>query len=291
MMDWPIDIIEKIAKRKAILFLGSGVSANSLSKDGTKRPPTWEGFLKKIKLELKEPDIIKYTDKLLKEKDYLTACEILFDSVGKDRFEKIARDEFLTPQYKPHKIHENILKLDTRIVITPNVDKIYEVYAQSETCGTILVKKYYDSDLANKIKSDERIILKIHGSLDESSKMIFTRSQYTSARYEQAAFYKLLEALAITYTFVFIGCGFSDPDIQLILENYSFNFPKSPCHYFITPDNEVNAEHKKIIKSIRNLNILTYDSSFAHKELHQALENLVSLVEDERTIIAKNFDW
>ncbi len=290
-MDWPIEIIEKIAKRKAILFLGSGVSANSLSKDGTKRPPTWEEFLRKIQKELKIVDIKAYTDKLLLEKDYLTACEVLFDTVGKDRFEKIARDEFLTPQYKSHKIHENILKLDTRIVITPNVDKIYEVYAQSETCGTILVKKYYDNDLANIIKTDERIILKIHGSLDESSKMIFTRSQYTSARYEQAAFYKLLEALAITYTFVFIGCGFNDPDIQLILENYSFGFPGSPCHYFITSENEVNAEYKKIIKSNRNLNILTYDPSSGHKELHLALENLVNLVDDERTIIAKNFDW
>lgn len=45
-------------------------------------------------------------------------------------------------------------------MITPNVDKIYEVYVQAETAGTILVKKYYDSDLVNKIKSEERIILK-----------------------------------------------------------------------------------------------------------------------------------
>ena len=82
---------------------------------------------------------------------------------------------------------------------------------------TTLVKKYYDSDLVSKIKSEERIILKIHGTLDESSKMIFTRSQYTNARYENAAFYRLLEALSLNYTLIFLGYGFFDPDIQFAI--------------------------------------------------------------------------
>lgn len=176
-------------------------------------------------------------------------------------------------------------------MITPNVDKIYEVYAQAETAGTILVKKYYDSDLVNKIKSEERIILKIHGTLDESSKMIFTRSQYTNARYQNAAFYRLLEALSLTHTFIFIGCGFSDPDIQLVLENYSFVFPGSPCHYFITSKDGINTEYKRIVKENRNLEIITCDSKDNHRELHDALEELVPMVEDERTRIAKEMDW
>ena len=233
-MKWPVDIIEKIAKRKVVLFLGAGVSANAISEKGDKRPPTWEKFLNKGISEVTDENIVEYVRKLLNEKDYLTACEVLVNQIGNERFERIAREEFLTPKYKSHRIRENILKLDSKIVITPNVDKIYEVYTQAETAGTILVKKYYDSDLVNKIKSEERIILKIHGTLDESSKMIFTRSQYTNARYQNAAFYRLLEALSLTHTFIFIGCGFSDPDIQLVLENYSFVFPGSPCHYFIT---------------------------------------------------------
>ena len=145
--------------------------------------------------------------------------------------------------------------------------------------------------MVSKIKSEERIILKIHGTLDESSKMVFTRSQYTNARYENAAFYKLLEALSLNYTFVFLGCGFSDPDIQLVLENYSFVFPGSPSHYFITPEDGINDEYKRIIKENRNLEIITYDAKNNHQELHDALEELVPLVEDERTRIAKEMDW
>lgn len=290
-MKWPVDIIEKIAKRKVVLFLDAGVSANAISEKGDKRPPTWEQFLNKGISEVTDENIVEYVRKLLNEKDYLTACEVLVNQIGNERFERIAREEFLTPKYKSHRIHENILKLDSKIVITPNVDKIYEVYAQAETAGTILVKKYYDSDLVNKIKSEERIILKIHGTLDESSKMIFTRSQYTNARYQNAAFYRLLEALSLTHTFIFIGCGFSDPDIQLVLENYSFVFPGSPCHYFITSKDGINTEYKRIVKENRNLEIITYDSKDNHRELHDALEELVPMVEDERSRIAKEMDW
>lgn len=95
----------------------------------------------------------------------------------------------------------------------------------------------------------------------------------------------------LTHTFIFIGCGFSDPDIQLVLENYSFVFPGSPCHYFITSKDGINTEYKRIVKENRNLEIITYDSKDNHRELHDALEELVPMVEDERTRIAKEMDW
>ena len=290
-MKWPEEVVESIARRRAILFLGSGISANAESANGEKHPPTWERFIRTTAKDIEDEGISSFINNLLVEKDYLTACEVLFNNLGKDRFERSVREAFLVPQYKPHRIHEDIFKLDCRIVITPNVDKIYEVYAQSETSGAVLVKKYYDSDLISKIKTDERIILKMHGTLDESSKMIFTRSQYTNARYEYAMFYRILEALSLNYVFVFLGCGVSDPDIQLVLENYSFVFPGSPPHYFITSEEEIHDEYKRIIGENRNLNIITYSSKNNHKELLDSLHELVDFVEDKRAEIAETMNW
>lgn len=45
------------------------------------------------------------------------------------------------------------------------------------------------------------------------------------------------------------------------------------------------------MKENRNLEVITYDSKNSHQELHDALETLVPLVEDERTRIAKEMDW
>ena len=58
-MKWPVDIIEKIAKRKVVLFLGAGVSANAISEKGDKRPPTWEQFLNKGISEVTDENIVE----------------------------------------------------------------------------------------------------------------------------------------------------------------------------------------------------------------------------------------
>lgn len=76
MIDWPEKLIESIARRRSVLFLGSGISANSQNATG-KRPATWDVFLRRvianqrIKIGSYEAEILK----LLDEKKYLIACE------------------------------------------------------------------------------------------------------------------------------------------------------------------------------------------------------------------------
>lgn len=43
MINWPEALVEAIARRRCVLFLGSGISANSKNSSG-KRPATWENF-------------------------------------------------------------------------------------------------------------------------------------------------------------------------------------------------------------------------------------------------------
>jgi hypothetical protein len=47
MIEWPDNLVDAIARRKCVLFLGSGISANSCNDEG-KHPATWESFLKDI---------------------------------------------------------------------------------------------------------------------------------------------------------------------------------------------------------------------------------------------------
>lgn len=51
MIDWPERLVEDIARRRCVLFLGSGVSANSVNKEG-ERPKTWTEVLKNGVLKL-----------------------------------------------------------------------------------------------------------------------------------------------------------------------------------------------------------------------------------------------
>ncbi|MGZ0051500.1 SIR2 family protein [Brevibacillus gelatini] len=288
MIQWPKTLVRDIARRKAVVFIGAGISRNSTNKDGL-RPPTWEAFLLEALEQL--PDGQEEIKRFINEKDYLTACEIIYNRMGRTAFNDFAIQKFQRPGFESHEIHESIFKLDSRIVATPNVDKIYETYANSVSKGTIAVKNYHDADLANKIRSEDFVIIKVHGTTESPDGMIFTRKQYAEARYKHASFYQIMSALVLTHTFIFLGCGFSDPDIRLILEEYTFKHPGCRPHFFVTAMDNINHDFKATIEENLSLNVLTYSSENNHRELVLSLANLVLLVEEEKNDIAKNLVW
>lgn len=293
MIEWPDFLVESIARRRSVLFLGAGVSANSLSRDD-RNPPTWESFLAKL-IQIKQKklyDIKDLLSDLLAHQDYLTACEIIINNIGNKEFNELVSDEFRRPGYKPSEIHKQIYALDSRLIITPNVDKIYEQYALAESNSTVVVKSYNDDSIASFLRSNDYLIIKAHGTVDDSDNMIFTQKQYANARNRYSCFYKLLDALVLTHTFIFLGCGVNDPDIKLLFENANFNFYSSRPHYFVTAKDSLHSEVKRIIGSNRNLEFLVYENqSGKHKELLYDLQSLNKFVEIQRKLISDNQTW
>lgn len=290
MICWPKSLISDLARRRSVLFLGSGISKNAKNATGM-HPKDWGEFLQegasKISSGSKKALIIK----CIKNGDYLLACELLKKIMGRDDFVHLLKDEFLTPKFESAKIHEDIFLLDSRIVITPNFDKIYDVYADKESKGSIVIKNYYDDDIADHIRQRERLILKIHGSITTPDKLIFSRTDYSEARISYKHFYSILEALIATHTFIFLGAGLNDPDIKLLLEDYSFRYQNSQKHLFILPKQSLDKEILKIHEENMNLKIITYDNKNNHQELLDSIEDLVKLVDVERQTLVKTYDW
>ncbi|EEY5898229.1 SIR2 family protein, partial [Escherichia coli] len=213
---------------------------NSVGK-GNSRPPSWKQFLEGCLPELSSGSSLQIK-RLIKNEDYLTACELIKAKLPKGRFDEIAKNAFLNPHYAKADIHEFLFKLDCRIVVTPNFDKIYETYVSKETEGTVSVKNYFDSDIASAIKDSGRVILKIHGTIDNTSNLIFSRSDYAKARSEYRDFYEILNALGLTHTFLFIGCGANDPDIRLLLEDAFFKHNAVKPHYMVMADKSIHRD-------------------------------------------------
>ncbi len=225
---WPQDLVESIARRRSVILIGSGVSANARTEEG-ETPPTWGKFLQDAYGELgKKHSHIKQA---LNRYNYLEACAYLKNELGTN-WTTILKDKFQKPAYKASKIHEAIFNLDSRIVASLNFDRIYENYATSLSDGTVIVKNYYDSDLRQTLSGSDRYIIKPHGSIDTVSKMIFTLEDYARVRIEHSSFYEIITSLLHTHTFLCIGCGLSDPDIKLIFEDYKYRYGESP--HFIT---------------------------------------------------------
>jgi len=289
-MQWPEHLVDDLARKRCVVFLGAGCSMSSMSEDGTRRPPGWVDFLDEGLRRIGNPK--RHISGLIQKGDLLTACELIKSRLGEDWI-RLVDDQFVVPRYKHSRMHEAVLKLDARVVLTQNFDKIYDTYAQTTTQNSIRVKSYTDPDVADFIRGGQSVILKAHGSIDVPVEMVFTRKEYSRARYSHQSFYMMMDALAVTHTFLFIGCGTSDPDVRLMLEKVAFFYGGSRPHYMCHPKSSAGP-HPDVLSSIKDnlaLKVLTYDPKDGHAALTTGIEELAVLVETRRQEMAGTLGW
>lgn len=288
MIDWPENLIQDLARRRAVVVLGSGVSRHSVGDKGA-RPPTWKQFLNDALADCPVATPA-YIDAAIQSGDLLHACEWL-KSRYDEAWHPYLRKKFSTPRFRPAVIHGHIVRLDSRIVFSLNFDNIYEMAANAAHSGSHIVKHYYDRDVAEYLRGDGRYIVKIHGSMNSPDRLIFTQKDYAEARVNNSSFYQAFDATLLTHSFLFIGSGYTDPDMNLILENQKFNFPASHPHYFLT-ENQNNDDLKKSLRQNRNLKTIEYDRiDDDHSGLVVELQALANSVEEYREELTQSLNW
>ncbi len=256
------------------------------------RPDNWLEFLqfaynkcpgtKKSKTHIKN---------MIKAGDLLTACSLLKTRLDDDWF-RILNERFSTPAFKPGEIHTTIYGLDCALVLTTNFDRIYETKAGELSSGSISTKQFFNEDLNLLSRGDlkSRAILKIHGSLDDKSKMIFTKEDYARQRNSHPSFFKIFEALLCTNTFLFIGCSLTDPDLNLLLEDYNYTHSNLSPHYALMP----KGQHQDLIDLWRknySLRVIEYSPKNNHSELLEILKALKEKVEQKRNEMGSQLLW
>lgn len=177
MIKWPEKLVEDIARRRCVLFLGSGVSANSINADGV-HPKTWIEVLQEGISKLPEDTTKKQKDVIcrsIKHGDLLLACELLRKYLGSDEYKDLLKSEFFDKHFLTAKIHEEIEQLDSRLVITPNFDQIYEKYVHSIPGNDVVIAKYSDRNIADVIRSANRLIIKSHGDITAGDEIILRK--------------------------------------------------------------------------------------------------------------------
>lgn len=286
MIAWPDQLILDLARRRSIIMIGSGVSRHSQG-DGGAIPPTWHNFLSDA-LNLCNPKP-KHIQQALNRGRYLDACEWLMTALD-ERWAPFLRQAFLRPRYRSAKIHELIYALDSRIVLTPNFDKIYDNLAASSSEATIPIKSYGENDIIEYLGRGDRVVIKAHGSIDNIQSMVFTRSQYIEARHKHANFYNLLDSLLCTHTVLMIGVGLDDPDFQMLFEDHAHKFRSNIPHYMAFGGNPPE-DLVSMLRKTRNVKLLPYSSRYNHAALISSLEALLERVAEVRSDLAIRSDW
>jgi hypothetical protein len=285
MIDWPEDLVWDVARRRSVLFLGAGVSRNAENAQGV-HPREWTDFLEHLASQMSDVAHKAEVMQCIKDADLLTACELSRQYLSPPVFKTEMLKEFSGNAYRPAKIHDDLSLVDSRLVMTTNFDKLYENRANQLQDNTVIVKNYYDRDVADVFRRQDRVVLKVHGTIDSPDLAIFTRSQYALARRDYGHFYDLLRALFITHTFVFLGASMRDPDMQLLLEDHAYRFEGARPHYMVMPENSARLGTLRVLEDTMNLKALLYDPANNHQALANSVAALVPKVEAAREEIA-----
>lgn len=288
MIAWDDITIDSIARRRAVLVVGSGVSRNS-SNDKGERPASWDGLLKQCASEHGNP---AHLLELISRRDYLLGCQVLKSIMGRDKFVERVQAEFQLKKFKPAEIHKHLYDLDAAITISPNFDNIYDDYCRYVSAGSYVIKTHASTDTISYLnKCDVRLLIKSHGSANDPDDLIFTSEDYSKARTKYSLFYDIIRSLALTHTFIFVGCGVDDPDLRMLFEDIKFTYGRTPQHFMTIPAGEVAPEVLKELGDFMQVRHLIYSPANGHKELTESLALLVELVEQRRDSLSKGQNW
>jgi hypothetical protein len=290
--EWPEPLVRDIARRRAVIVIGSGVSRHAVGVDGETRPPIWRNFLLDAADKVGRTHETAHIFKAIEDGDLLHACEWL-----KDRFDEdwpgYLRSRFSDPRYQAGRLHEAIALLDSRVVFSLNFDDIYENKSREINEASQFVKNYYDSDICEFLRGNARYVVKVHGNLASPASLIFTQEEYSKARIKNSLFYSAFDAALLTHTFLFVGCGYGDPDLNLLLENQAFSsLPGSVSpHYFLT-STDAPSDLKRSLRKNRNLKTLVYTKvDDHHSGIVTAINRLLELVTEARGALTENNNW
>jgi hypothetical protein len=290
MINWPEDLVQDIAARRSVLFLGAGVSRNA-SNSGGRHPSEWGQFIEHLASQIHNPGHKDEVMQCVADADLLTACELARKYLSPSTFKTELIREYSGRGYRHAPIHDDLSLIDSRLVMTTNFDKLYENRANQLQDNTVIVKNYYDRDVADVFRRQDRVVLKVHGTIDSPDQTIFTRSQYAVARRDYAHFYQLLKGLFVTHTFVFLGASMKDPDMQLLLEDHAYRFEGSRPHYIVMPENSARTGALRVLEETMNLRALLYDPAENHRELSESVAALAPAVEVARQEMAETAGW
>ncbi|MFO1007120.1 MAG: SIR2 family protein [Planctomycetaceae bacterium] len=234
-INWPASLTAEIAERRCIIVLGAGASAGCVSElDRNTRPPNWPTLLRNASTRLNSAEDYAIVDSLINAEHYLDAAELVVANANPADYAEFLREVFVEPRFSHSEIHEEVYRLDAKIVVTTNYDDIYETYCKSgKGASAYNVCRYYETHAINDVRSRLRVIMKVHGCMSNPQRTVLSRTQYHVCKRDFPSYFNLLDSLFVTNTLLFIGCSLNDPDFQLMLEGTNIKCPSEHPHYAV----------------------------------------------------------
>lgn len=268
MINIPPGLKEAIEADDLVLFIGAGLSWNLKNTDNESLEG-WDKMVKSITSHLNKKGHIK--DELKQSCDGLEPIKALekleAEGINRGQVGKFVKHYFTLGKENDFSFHKKLFSLSTKI-ITTNYDRAFE----KATPELQEIKAYKTKDYElNRLKKDPIFLFKLHGCIEHLDSMVLFPSDYdklykSEGREAEHALYALRN-LIFNKTFLFIGTGLGDPQINGIFKEINrIQGIYDQEHYIITD------------KPLENsLNFLTSIKVASYKEFPKVIDQLLEI--------------
>ena len=236
MVNIPPGLREAIKADELVLFVGAGLSWNFKNK----KNETLEGWTKmasSITSHLKEKRrITEEVKQSCDKKEPIDALKEIEDSgVNKGIVGEFVKDYFSLGEGNDYSLQQKLFELSTKIITTNYDTALEKAVPQLQE-----IKAYRGKDYElNRLKKDPIFLFKLHGCIEHIDSMVLFPSDYeklynSKGRDAEHALYALRN-LIFNKTFLFIGMGLGDPQINSFFKEIKrIQGIYSQEHYIIT---------------------------------------------------------
>ena len=183
--------------RAATVLIGAGLSQEV-------GYPSWTDLLDPLRLELGIGQIA----------DLPQLAQYYVDANGRARLDQYVRDSLAAVgDPDPTTSHKFLAQLPIDESWTTNYDSLVERAIED---AFVFI---HDGQLATaEVEPERRRVNKMHGSIDPPSQIVLTRDDYDRYPDTHPRFWQLLQAQFLTKTFLFLGFGFTDPNLDVVFK-------------------------------------------------------------------------
>jgi hypothetical protein len=266
------DLARSVRQRRAILFVGAGVSM-------VVGLPSWQALIDHMMEELEIPEASRgrpgLDHPILAEYYRLRRGTIGPLRSWMDREWKVSEE-----RVRESRIHELIVSLDFPLIYTTNYDRNLEVAFE------LAQKPFHKISNARDLTQADRAgtqIVKFHGDFDDDSSLVLTEADYFARLNFDSPLDVKFRADAMSRTLLFIGYSMSDLNIRLLLYRIWETWSRSayernrPPSYVFLP--RANPAQEAVLNSW-GITVLSSEVPDPEEALTDFLERLHGRVDD-----------
>jgi len=282
-MEVPELLIKQIIQGNCVLFAGAGLSISA-------GLPCWQTLLKRMidwsgahSVDVSDQDELH---KYIREGDLLLVADEMRERMGDHNFREFMADVFLRDAgAKPTETQMLLTKIPFSSIITSNYDKLIETaYAISNGSVPHVFTQEDYPELSASLRTEDFHVLKLHGTIDRIQTIVLGRSDYRRVMQANPAYRQYLNTLFSTKTVFFLGFGFTDPDLLLLLDELRITFESyASKHYALMNSVDTPRIKQRRFEKDYGINIIPYaPSSHEHPEVLMFLNTLFERVTESK---------